>query len=359
MKRILIMDSGSFHVFGGAATTAYDTYSYLKKFWYKVDVYADLSKIDPNIKRVTTQDLEKNFYDIVLLNSIRDVPIVMKHIKPKSSSSKFIYTDRGNVLHNFKQAKLKKFLPKMLARQYLMLKMKSWLDCYVALSADQYHHAKDFFKKDTRITFIPNWSGKEFKKIVSIKKKSAAIFVGRLDERQKKVRFLILGIHKVVSEHKNLRKIQLLSIVGEGPDKEQYKDLVKELGLEDNIRFYGFVSRNQLIRLYNSSPFFVSTSEWEGMAGTFVEAMACGLPLLLNERNNTSLVSLPKAMLMSDGYNGLEYKQGNLEDFARNFYKLYTNHALRRKLADNSYKLSKNFSMETNLEKYRRIIEEL
>lgn len=354
------METGSFNVFGGAAKTAYDTYVYLKKFKdYQVDVFADLSRLDSKLVSLSLKELKPDYYDVVLLNSIRDVSVVSKCLNPRNSKTKFVYTDRGNVLDNYKKGGVKKLLPKMMLRQYFMFSMRRWLDCYVALSAEQCESAKAFFDKKVMVKFIPNWYGDEFKKIGGIKKTGSAIYVGRLDERQKKVEFLIRGIAKVVSKYGSLKDKKLLKIVGSGPDEAAYKALVGRLGLKENIDFYGFLRIEELIGLFNSSLFFVSTSEWEGMSGTFVEAMACGLPLLINRQNNTVLSYNPRKDLVTSESDGLIYDYGNLEDFAEKFHRLYSNNQFRKKLSDSSYAFSKRFSMAKSIGQYRKIIEEL
>lgn len=357
MKRILVMDAGSFRVFGGAAKTAYDTYRYLKGKGYSVDLFGDFSPLDKKVKPKDVTELRGGYYDVVLLNSVRDIPLVIRSLNPGNSQTRFIYTDRGNLLNNFRKAGIKKLLPKMIARHYLMYRMRRWLDCYVALTAEQYEHARSFFPKETEVRFIPNWYSSDFKRLGTAKNSGSAIYVGRLDERQKKVSFLIRGIGRVVEQYDELKDKVLLQIVGSGPDELAYKELVSKSGLEKNIVFYSFVGQKELIKLYNASIFFVSTSEWEGMAGTFVEAMACGLPLLINQNNNTALSLDPRKTLVTDKYNGLLYKYGDLDDFAEKFAKIYFDSAGRKRLAGNSYKFSKNFGMERNLAKYGKIVE--
>ena len=359
MKKILIMDTGSFHVFGGAAKTAYDTYLFLRKRGYKVDLYGNFSTVDKKAKPIKIQELRPDYYDVVMLNSIRDVPVITDNLNPTKTKTRFIYTDRGNVICNFKNAGAGKLLPKMLARQYLIQKMRSWLDCYVALNSEQEDAAKTFFPGSVKIKFIPNWYSDEFKRLKSVKKSESAIYVGRLDERQKKVNFLIQGIARFVQNRPELKDKVVLKIVGSGPDEKRYKTLVSKLGLSGNIRFHGFVDILDLIKLYNSALFFVSTSVWEGMSGTFIEAMATGLPLLINERNNAHMNYAGKELLVTDNYNGLIYEYDDLEDFADKFHQLYTKEPLRKKLAENSCSFSKNFTMAENLNRYARIIETL
>ncbi len=361
MKHLLIMESGSFKTFGGAANATYDIYMHLKESKeYKVDLFADFIKIDPNAKSIKIEDLSKRKYDLVMLNSIRDVPFVLKHlINKKSKNAKYIYVDRGNVLLNFRNAGIKKALPKMIAREYLMNKMKKWLDCYVALSAAQYRFAKKFFSDKTQLTYLPITPNESFKRVLVTTKEPNAIYVGRLDERQKKVGLLIKGVERVVTLHQELRSKHLLTIVGSGPDSEKYKKYVEQMHLYKNIKFHGYVKEKELVNIYNTSGFFVSYSEWEGMSRTFLEAMACGLPLLINEKNNTLIGYKPLTWLVTEYYNGLIYKYGDIDNFAKKFYEIYKGERLRKDLSRNAYEFSKQFNNRENLDTYKTIIDRL
>ena len=355
------MESGSFKTFGGAANATYDIYMHMKNTGeYKVDLFADFLKIDKNAKSITVERLSKTTYDAVLLNSIRDVPFVLKYlIKGKSKNAKYIYVDRGNVLLNFEKVKFKKLLPKMIIRQYLMKQMKKWLGCYIALSAAQYKFAKRFFNEKTQLTYLPITPNESFKKVLVEKKGPTGIYVGRLDEKQKKVGLLIKGVRRVIDRYPELKGKHLLTIIGSGPDEDSYKKYVKIMQLEKNIKFYGYLNENELVRMYNSSGFFVSHSEWEGMSRTFVEAMACGLPLLINEKNNTLIGYTSLEWLVENRYNGLIYKYGDIEDFAEKFYDLYKGERLRGELSRNAYEFSKQFNNLENLEMYKTIIDRL
>ncbi|MGC8479483.1 MAG: glycosyltransferase, partial [Candidatus Micrarchaeia archaeon] len=260
MKNILVMESGSFKTFGGAANATYDIYSYLKQNKeYNVELFADFKKIDPNIKSIDLVKMKKTRYDAVLMNSIRDVPFVIKYlIGGKSKNAKYIYVDRGNVLLNFKNAKVKKLLPKMIIRQYLISRMKKWLTCYIALSANQYRFAKTYFKEKTQLCYLPITPNKAFKIILVGNKTNSAIYVGRLDEKQKKVGLLIKGIERVATLNPELRGKHLITIIGNGPDEKKYKEYVKINSLEKNIKFMSYMDEKNLVRMYNSAGFFVS-----------------------------------------------------------------------------------------------------
>ena len=361
MKNVLIMESGSFKTFGGAAYEAYDIYKYLKKTsGFRVWLYGDFSKIDRNAVTISDEQMLSGVYDVVMLNSIRDVPIIENYIlKDVVGRPRFFYVDRGNVLLNFNKAGPKRLLPKMIARRYLMDRMKKWLDCYVALSAEQYEFAKGFFGSRTKIVYLPIAPKQVFRKTSKKTPSGAAIYVGRLDERQKKVGKLIKGISRVVAQNPKLRRNHLLTLVGAGPLELRYKAWVETAGLRKNITFGGRVGENELLKLYNRASFFVSYSEWEGMSATFLEAMACGLPMLINDRNNTMIKKRPERWLVQDNYNGLVFDYADMDSFAGCFYSLYTNSRLRGHLSRNAYRFSKKFSKRENLESYGKIVDHL
>ncbi len=214
MKHILIMETGSFKVTGGAAKDTYKLYKKLKQRRdYAIDLFGDFSKIDSSAKTINYSKLMSRKYDLIWMNSIRDVNVAEDYRKKHIGHvTKFMYVDRGNVLLNFSRAGLKKFLPKMIARRYLTSKMERWLDYYIAISADQYAYAMGFFKGRTDVRYIMIAPHEEYRALGTKKSFHGAISVSRLDERQKKTSFMIKGIAKVKEEHPELSGKLLLKM---------------------------------------------------------------------------------------------------------------------------------------------------
>jgi glycosyltransferase involved in cell wall biosynthesis len=358
-KRILMMESGSFKVIGGAAKDTYGLYSKLSlRKDYSIDLYGNFSGIDKHAKTVTLEQLMSRDYDFVWMNSIRDVAIADAYRRrhPRSRA-RFLYVDRGNVLLNLRNAKLKRLLPKMVARRRLVSKLVGFLDYYVAIGLDQYNYARRFFKGRTSVKYILIAPHEEFRVLGTSRNFNGALAAGRLDERQKKINFMIRGIAKVIEEHPELRDKELLRIVGSGVDEGRYRSLARSLRLGKNIRFKGFMVGEELVRAYNNAAFLVSTSEWEGLSRVLLEAMACGLPLLINDRINTAIRDSPVTRIVREQYNGLVYRYGGLEDFAGEFYRLYSDRKLQKRLASNARRFIKQFSFMRVVEDYERIID--
>jgi glycosyltransferase involved in cell wall biosynthesis len=69
-----------------------------------------------------------------------------------------------------------------------------------------------------------------------------------------------------------------LIILGEGEDRARLEQLVKDLKLQANVQFPGFMI-NPFSYMANAS-LFVLSSRWEGFANVLVEAMTCGTPVV-------------------------------------------------------------------------------
>lgn len=124
--------------------------------------------------------------------------------------------------------------------------------------------------------------------------------------------FDVLYVGRLVS-HKNvdvlLRAISITKkwipdiscgIVGNGPEGSKLKNLSKELNLGNNVKFLGFVEKDEdVFSIMKSSKVFVLPSTREGFPNTILEANACGLPVIvINHEKNAAMG------VVRDGYNG-------------------------------------------------------
>ncbi|MBN1244406.1 glycosyltransferase family 4 protein [Candidatus Bathyarchaeota archaeon] len=70
-------------------------------------------------------------------------------------------------------------------------------------------------------------------------------------------------------------------VVGKGPDFEEVKEKIVQLGIQRNFRLTGFVSDVDLPLYYNVADLFALPSKsGEGLPLVALEAMACGLPVI-------------------------------------------------------------------------------
>lgn len=76
------------------------------------------------------------------------------------------------------------------------------------------------------------------------------------------------------------REDTVLVLVGDGPYREELVHRARTLGITDRVLFVGVVDPSEVQRWYRIGDVFVSASLSETQGLTFIEALACGLPLL-------------------------------------------------------------------------------
>ena len=106
------------------------------------------------------------------------------------------------------------------------------------------------------------------------------VFLGRLAP-QKGIDTLLKAWKQVIQEDPKSRLVLIGG--GEAKDVASYKQMSRELGLEQNVRFAGFVSDEEVVRVMGSSRVFVFPSRKEGFAQAVSQAMGCGLCCILSD----------------------------------------------------------------------------
>lgn len=99
------------------------------------------------------------------------------------------------------------------------------------------------------------------------------VTVGRLVAR-KAIDQLIDAVARL-----NNPQVKLL-IMGSGPQEKMLRNKAKECHINEQIHFLGQVDETEKFRILNMADAFVSSSQHEGFGIVFLEAMACGLPVI-------------------------------------------------------------------------------
>jgi glycosyltransferase involved in cell wall biosynthesis len=116
-------------------------------------------------------------------------------------------------------------------------------------------------------------------------------FVGRLDE-QKGVDVLLQSLAQLMLQ--NEMKIQLW-IIGDGPKEVELRSLCQKFGLAGIVQFIG--RQEVVVSFLQASDIFILPSRYEGMSIALLEALAAGLPCIVTDVGDNSLV-------VSDGIQG-------------------------------------------------------
>lgn len=87
---------------------------------------------------------------------------------------------------------------------------------------------------------------------------------------------LIKAVESIHSTYNNI----CLDIIGDGPLKEELMQYVENNGLNDFIKFHGYLSSQAIAQVYTEADCFALVSTTETFGVVWVEAMMAGLPVI-------------------------------------------------------------------------------
>jgi phosphatidylinositol alpha-1,6-mannosyltransferase len=164
--------------------------------------------------------------------------------------------------------------------------------------------------------------------------------VARLIER-KGQRYLIEAVKQLVDEGNDVT----LDLVGAGDARSVYETQVRELGLDDRVRFLGYIPRDEIAQHYAAAHVFVLPSYNEGMSVATLEAMAAGLPIVTTPTGGAS-------ELVVEGVNGLVCEWGDVAMLSRHLHHLANNREMVRQMSVASHIRATSFSWPARVEEY-------
>jgi glycosyltransferase involved in cell wall biosynthesis len=118
-------------------------------------------------------------------------------------------------------------------------------------------------------------------------------------------------------------------VVGDGPNRQEMVQRCCELGIQEQVRFTGWVSHEQLPSYFNLADMVVVPSETEAMALVFLEAMSSGCVLIASDIPATR-------ELVRDGETGVLVKKGDIEALAEKTLTVAEDPGLRELIGANS-----------------------
>ena len=224
----------------------------------------------------------------------------------------------------------------------------------IALTEDMKNEMQKFCDRD--ILVIPNGIDLEVFKDLSREtartrlkigaNASVILFIGRLHS-VKGVRYLIKSIKIVKNKNRDVR----LFLVGDGEERIYLENLVKDLVLDDYVRFIGAVPNEEVPEYMVAADVFVLPSLSEGFPVVILEAMASGLAII------TSRVGgLPE--IIKNKENGFLVEPKNPEEIAERILLLLEDDALREEISRNNLKIVGEYTWESVVGRLERVYRE-
>lgn len=138
------------------------------------------------------------------------------------------------------------------------------------------------------------------------------IAIGRLVET-KRFGLLVDAFHKAFSDNTDV----YLHIVGDGPLYNKLHKQIRNTGMDNRVKMHGFLSRQGTADLIRKSDAFVSASVIETFGVPFIEALACGKPVI-------GIKNSPIDQYINEN-NGEQFIADDLEDLTGALIKVYKN----------------------------------
>ena len=168
------------------------------------------------------------------------------------------------------------------------------------------------------------------------------VTVCRLSER-KGVRYLIEAFAVISNQIK-----AHLVIIGDGPQRKEFEELVRRLGLSSRVHFLGHIP--DPFSYVKRATACIHPALWDGFGYAVVEAMACGTPPIVLANSGGP------AEIVEDGKNGLVVEPANISELGNAMLRLAKDAELRRHLADGALQTVRQYAAEEVISSYERLI---
>jgi glycosyltransferase involved in cell wall biosynthesis len=162
------------------------------------------------------------------------------------------------------------------------------------------------------------------------------LYTGGSDERKNLPR-LIQSWSKLPSEVREKHQLLFAGRMSEG-DIVRFKHIAHSAGLKKNeLIFTGYVSDEELVKLYNLCKLYVFPSWHEGFGLPALEAMACGAPVI-----GANASSLPEVIGLDEAL----FDPFDVKAICSKLAKALTDNAFRKRLQKHSLKQAPKFSWD-------------
>lgn len=264
-------------------------------------------------------------------------PDELVELRMKENKLSFIYSERI-----FKKGIFSCLRPrncKMLRHRYLNHKNKN---LYVLSASAFLPYDLSHFNFDNNKIF--KWGYfPECQTIYNTEKKANTIlYVGRL--------LKLKHVETVIETAKLLNKDGFdftVTIVGEGPEKENLENLVKNYEVADCVDFLGSKTHEEVLKIMQKNSIFMFTSDYnEGWGAVLNEAMSCGCAVVAS----SAIGSVP--FMITHNENGMIYKYGNNENAYEAVKTLLTDSQKLKILGEKAKETIASYDYKTAVERF-------
>ena len=163
--------------------------------------------------------------------------------------------------------------------------------------------------------------------------------------KQKNYSFLIKNFKKLTSKYKDIK----LLIIGSGEEKNDLKNLIKELDILEKVKLIDH--ELNIYKYLKNSDYYISTSIWEGSSLAMIDAAYMGIPILCSDCPSG------RKEFIGENERGFLYRQNDSENFLNLFDKMYAlDHNEIKKIILKAKKQTKKFTPLKNFLKLNKVL---
>jgi colanic acid/amylovoran biosynthesis glycosyltransferase len=142
-----------------------------------------------------------------------------------------------------------------------------------------------------------------------------------------------------------------LTVVGDGPDREQLEQMTTDLGLAPQVKYVGYQSQTQVREHLQNTDIFVMSSFAEGVPVVLMEAMAAGVPVVA-----TRIAGVGE--LVEEGVSGYLVPPGDVDSLADRIQKLVEDESARSHFGQSGRaKVEQDFNINRETQRLEQILQ--
>lgn len=207
----------------------------------------------------------------------------------------------------------------------------------IIITQEDYIQSEHLQNYKDKIITIPNGVDTNLFKPTSNEKTPNQIFFLSVLDKFHKYKGLDYLLDSLVNVKMEIPNVKLI-IGGKGELLDFYKNKTKELGIEDNVEFKGFLSDAEVIKYYQESELFVLpsiSSLQEGFGIVVLEALSCQTPVI-----STEIVGVSDDVIETNS--GIILKPKDTQGLYEAIVKILSDKELMKSMGINGRKLVKD-----------------
>jgi glycosyltransferase involved in cell wall biosynthesis len=223
-------------------------------------------------------------------------------------------------------------------------------DDVIGQSRDTVRHVNDLYGVHRDVGLIP----------LGIERPPARVAASRATFGLPRDAFVMVTIGRLVARKATTQLVDVLAasaihnahllVIGDGPDAPAIRQRAAELGVADRVHLPGQVAEAEKYAALAVADAFVSTSQHEGFGLVFLEAMACGLPIVCYDRGG-------QTDFLASGETGFVVRLNDTIAFGHAVRAIHADIYLRRRLGQRNRQLVENYFIDSCAARYEKVFE--